>query len=496
MRRPHGLHLALAVVGIVGCQSYQRQPLDIPGYATGWVERSLDVEPIHTYAASLAEDSGSSGLFDSADGLSLAEAEAVALHFNPQLRVARIEAGVPLAGAREAGWWPDPKFELKVLRFVDRGDQGRLKFDGPSISGINASGFETTPLGFRQVEGDFVEDPWIVGAGLSITIPVSGRLAVEQDLMWSRYSAAWRRILVREWELITGLRAAWLEWSASVERLGITQDHVARIEAIAGVAQQLVSAGEMRPTEGRLLRIELVRRRSSILGLRREQEQNRLTLLSLMGLAPDAPVVLHPALIVPVLDLSQEHRRAEVVAHHPRIRSLEAEYESAEQKLRMEIRQQYPDLDLGPSYSFEEGLSRLGLGLGFKIPLWNRNRQAIAEASAARDAMGVRLQVVVESVLSELAQAEARLHYASRQRASLLEEVAPLVDQQVNDSRALLDLGEVDVKLLRIALIGALETRLEVLDTALLEASAASNLQQMLQPRWFTPSQSESKEED
>lgn len=299
-----------------------------------------------------------------------------------------------------------------------------------------------------------------------------------------------------EWELVTELRAAWLEWSSSAERLRITRDYVGQLESIAGITEQLVAAGEMKPTEGRLLKIELAHRRTETLSFEGEEEQGRLTLLSLMGLAPSTPVSLQPKLTIGLVGLPVENVRDELVKHHPRIKSAEADYEAAEQQLRLEIRRQYPDLNVGPSYSTEEGLSRFGLSLGFPIPLWNHNRQAVAEAVAAREAARVRAEVVVENVLSAFAQVELRLKYASQRRTALLDTVAPLVEKQVEDSRILLSLGEVDVLLLRDALTGSLDTKLELLDAALAKGRAANELQQMLRPRWFTPSQVDIEEKN
>ncbi len=490
------LPMAAVMALICGCQSYNRQPLGLANYASEWADRSLDVESIQRYATLLSDASAGEAMFDSSDGLSLYEAEAVALHFNPQLRVARSAADVPLAAARESGWWPDPQFEAEVLRFVNRGSKSRFKLNGPSIDGINAGGIETTPIGLRRVQGDYIDDPMIVGGSLSITIPISGRLKVEQDLRWSEHSAAWRRILLQEWRLITELRAAWLKWSWAEERLRISRDYVKQLEPIAGMAEQLVSAGEMKPTEGRLLQIELARRRASIYSFEREQNEARLDLLALMGLAPDVAILLHPDLSIIEVAVQPEDRRNEVVAHHPRVKSIEADYETAEQQLRLELRRQYPDLNLGPSYSFEEGFSRLGLGIGFPIPLWNRNREAIAEAFAFRDSVRARSEAVVQSILSKLAQVERRLNYASQQRRAILENVAPLVTKQVEDSRTLLGLGEVDVLLLRDALTGSFETKLALLDATLAEGRSASELQQMLRPQWITRSQLPSEEED
>lgn len=496
MKLKSSLLIAVVMTGIAGCQSYQRRPLDLADYADQWAQRPLDVESIQAYAAALGDSKTPQTPFDSSDGLSLFEAEAVALHFNPQLRVIRAAAEVPLASAKEAGWWPDPQFEAEVLRFVDRGDKTRFKLDGPSIDGVSAGGLETTPFGYRRVEGDYIDDPWIVGAGLSITIPISGRLAVEKDLRWSQYSAAWRRILVQEWELVTELRTAWLNWSSSSERLRITQDYVRELEVIAGMTEHLVAAGEMKPTEGRLIRIELARRQTEILTFQQEETQNRLALLALMGLVPDSPIKLQPQLSIDVEGLPAENRTDLVLKTHPQIKSVEAEYDASEQQLRLEIRRQYPDLDLGPSYSFEEGFSRFGFGVGFPIPLWNRNRQAVAEAFAARERARVVAQATVEQVLSDLTRVEKRKEYATQRRGALLEQVAPLVEKQVADSRTLLDLGEVDVLLLRDALTGSLDTKLEVIDAALSEQRAVNELQQMLQPRWFTPSKAEEEESD
>lgn len=494
----HSFNFGIAATAVVlaGCQSYQRRPLALNGYADQWAERALDIAPIQTYMAALAMTAESPAPFNIEDGLSLREAEAVALHFNPPLRIARAEAEVPLAGATEAGWWPDPVFEGEVLRYLDRGEKTRFRLDGPSLDGIGTEGLETTPVGYRRVEGDFIDDPWIVGAGLSITIPISGRLTAEKDLRWAQYSAAWRRILVAEWELLTRLRTAWRDWSASAERLSITRDYVVRLESIADIAAQLQRAGVLKATEARVLSVELARRRAQLVVAEREAEQLRLALLAMIGLSPAAPIELHPDLAIPSIDVPPDERRAALMRQHPQIKLVEAEYETAEGQLRLEVRRQYPDLDIGPSYSFEEGFSRFGLGFGFPIPLWNRNRQAIAESLAARDAARTRAEATVESVLAELARTELQMASAHRQRAVLLDDVAPLVDRQVEDSRTLLDLGEIDVLLLRDALTAALETRLELLDATRDEARAADELLQMLRPHWFTPKQTNKEEID
>ena len=179
---------------------------------------------------------------------------------------------------------------------------------------------------------------------------------------------------------------------------------------------------------------------------------------------------------------------------HPRVRLARAEYEESEQQLRHEIRKQYPDLTIGPSYSLEEGFSRMGMGFGMPIPLWNRNRRAIAEAAANRDAARINAEVVVETAMGELAREEARLAAAQALRALLNEQVAPLVDQQVRETRDLLGIGEIDVLVLRHTLSTALETKTRIVDATLAGALAANNLENMLQPTRVSRSRQEVEE--
>ena len=355
---------------------------------------------------------------------------------------------------------------------------------------------EITPPGFRRGGEDFIDDPWIIGGSLSITIPISGRLAVEQDWAWAEYAASWRRILISEWQLLTNLRSAWLEWSTTCERIEVIKTFVEQLGTVATMTERLAAAGEIKPTESRLLLVELQCRRTALQAAESEAELQRLELLALLGLAPEAPVVLQPEVFLPRIDEATDSRRDTLLRRDPRVLAARAEYEASERRLRLEVRKQYPDLNVGPSYSFEEGFSRLGLGFGFPIPLWNRNRQAVAEASEEREAARTHAQAQIEQVFSELARAEVRLRNAAQRREMLLNEVVPLVDRQVEETRKLLDLGEVDVLVLRDALSSAVETKLELLTATLAEAQAANALQQMLEPRWITPSQAEVEEDN
>ena len=62
-----------------------------------------------------------------------------------------------------------------------------------------------------------------------------------------------------------------------------------------------------------------------------------------------------------------------------------AAHDTSEAELQREIRKQYPELEIGPGFEHDGGDSKVGLGIGLSLPLWNRNKEGIAQASATRD---------------------------------------------------------------------------------------------------------------
>ena len=104
---------ASALLQLSGCQHLPPQPLDLDAFEAALHERELDVEPVRAYATALRPKQDTDAPdFDAHNGLSLTEAEAIALWYNPQLRIARLEA-IRAGAIVEAGTlWPDPVMEV------------------------------------------------------------------------------------------------------------------------------------------------------------------------------------------------------------------------------------------------------------------------------------------------------------------------------------------------------------------------------------------------
>ncbi len=431
---------ASTIAFICGCQSVPVRPLDLNAVYEEIAHRDIAVQPVQEYAARLLSQRSSASPFDVQDGLSLLEAEAVALWYNPNLRIARLEAERAGALASVAGRWADPELGLGA---------GRKWFD------------------------DNIDPSWIGSASLSITIPISGRTGAERRALAAEHDSALLGIAEAEWQALVALREAWIRWSAVVEQRRLLDEHIALVGPFAETARELAQGGELDNGTARLFSIERGRKRALQDEAEFEEARLRAKVMSILGLLPDAPIELVPEFHQMHAAIAQMRTPKESAMAHPTVARLQAEYDAAEARLRFELRKQYPDITLSPSFSEERDETSLILGFGFPIPVWNANRQGIAEAVAQRELARTRAENALQQVLSEIAQADAGLSGARARRERLMVEVAPEVDRQIGESQALLHSGELDMESLFQALVQAFDVKQELLDAVAEEQSSS-----------------------
>lgn len=434
---PRLLAATLALGLLAGCQGYQSRPLNLPAHAEKWRSQSPSSEKVHTFAKRLSDSSSHALPFNPANGVSLPEGEVIALVFNPDLRMARLRAGVAKATAEHAGLWDDPEFSIDVMKIA---------------------------------EG--VPDPWIVGSAISITLPLSGRLQVEKARAQAAMHAELGRVAEAEWKVQRDLRDAWMSWSAQRLRLEQTKQIVKALDSIIKSTSQLVEHGELLKTESALFTIEQASRRGEISRLIGEVAAHEQEIRSLLGLSPSAPIQLVPT-------LAGAENESSDGKNNPTLTRLRSEYVVAEQTLLREIRKQYPDLTVGPQAESDVGQSRIGFIGAIPLPILNSNKGGIAEARAEREVARAAFETEYERIVGRIATARARLQAVRAHRRSIDKTLVPLVDRQVADARQLLELGEGGSLVLLESLVRAHEAKLKLIDIQL-EGSKASNEIQFL----------------
>jgi len=445
-RRTGGL-AAGAFVFLAGCQQYERQPLDLAAHRSALHERNVEVGRIQDFLERLRGlGSEAPDTFSFDDGLTPAEGEVLALFYNAGLRQARLEAGVALATFETAGLWDDPEFG----------------FDAAEILSPSGSPFE-------------------FGLTLSLTIPISGRLEVEKARAGTAYEAELRRIVDLEWAIRSDVRRAWAAWTEAEERLQLTRNVVVQVERIVALTERLVAGGELSRVDGRLFLVELASRRAAVAESELQARRAEVHLLGLMGLLPDAEVKLTPAFPrsdVPATDDSINW----LIAANTELAVRRAEYQVAEESVRLEIRKQYPDITIGSGYGSEDNDDRLLLGFSIPIPILNANRAGIAEARAERQVVRAAAETTFERLCRELALAQAELDAATTQRQRYESEIVPMLDDEATEVEEIAGLGEVDTLLLLTTVQAQFDGKSRLLELRRLELDASVTITQLLGP--------------
>jgi outer membrane protein TolC len=437
-----------------GCQSYERKPLDMDATRTAWLSRSAADPSVREFAAALEQAEsgvgpGATRGFDASDGLTLAEAEAVALVFNPDLRQARLEANVTRATAAHAGLWQDPVLGVDLERIVS------------GAGGAN---------------------PWVAGSTIGITIPISGRLEAEKARAGAHLAAELNRVAAKEWATRSALRELWVEWSAARVRAQVAEELVARLRDVASLADQQEKVGSMTRVDARLFRVELAGREADLIAATARVKELELHLRAMLGLAPEITLTLVPTVTFAARTTNVAELRPLLDSSNPELSAVRAEYELSEQSLRTEVRKQYPDLTIGPGYGTDQGDKRVLLGLSLPIPVWNRNQQGVAQASAQREVARGRFETTYEHLSSTLAIAMTRFEAGKAQRAFVESSMVPLADEQEADVRRVAALGRVDPLLLLESLKTQYAAKVRLVEARANESIGAVRLDELIGP--------------
>ncbi|MBQ3098748.1 MAG: TolC family protein [Kiritimatiellae bacterium] len=321
------LFMALLAAGILcGCRSYEPKPID-------WNEEA------------------NAGVTNEVRIASLDDAVTLALIGNRELNAMRLKSANSAKAAKESGWWEDPELDFDLMRIVN-----------PS------------------------EHPFLGGASIAFTIPLSGApaIAAKADELYAQADIA--EIKAAERDTGAEARHAAIRLAALRRRAALLSEHDSdeRIVRARENVGKLHEAGEVSASELAGVQRQKHIRHHALMETEREIAETEIAFLRILGLRPGTKIVL----TLPLRDRPSMPSDADdplELVRHPKVEAALARLGGTEKSLEAEIRRQYPDLKLGPAYANEEGLDRFGLIAGASIPLWNRNRKGIAEAEGRRD---------------------------------------------------------------------------------------------------------------
>ncbi|HEY0435915.1 MAG TPA: TolC family protein, partial [Phenylobacterium sp.] len=165
-----------------------------------------------------------------------------------------------------------------------------------------------------------------------------------------------------------------------------------------------------------------------------------------------------------------------------------ADYDLAENALRLAVAQQYPAVSLGPAYNYDHGIHKFPFSLSLALPPWDLNRGAIAQAEAARAAAGRSLELAQANALAAVDAASAALAVARDELARTRTRDLPLAERTQAAAERSTRAGEGDRTDELAAQASRVEAELSVNDAEHALAGAVADLEDALR-RPFDPAE-------
>ena len=169
------------------------------------------------------------------------------------------------------------------------------------------------------------------------------------------------------------------------EKLHLMQARVKQQTEEHQSAQRMHELGEMEFADYQVICRRLNDGQKELQEMEQEHLRVHLEMVKLLGLHFDMRTVELRGKLPTRIPAAVALPTQEQLVQHPLLRCAMAQHGTSEAELQREIRKQYPELNLGSGFEHEGDEHKIGLELGVTLPLWNRNKEGIAKATAERD---------------------------------------------------------------------------------------------------------------
>jgi outer membrane protein, heavy metal efflux system len=373
VRRP----VTLVCLVLVGCATYQPKPITPTQLAQSFEERSLTSDALQTWLAQQLGHGVETWPLPrwNREMLTLA-----AYYYSPTLDIARAQWGTAKAGVDVAGAVPNPVLQLPFEYATNNPGPGR---------------------------------PFTTGPTLDIPIETAHKRDYRIDQASHRSEAARLNVGNEAWRVRGEVRDALLSFYAEGKRIAFLTQKVAAQQRILEMVTKRRAVGEAAGPDVNLAALVLTQANAELAAARSGLLDARDRVASAIGL----PVRAFESVQMDLDAFGQtgaapppaEARRAALFHRADLLGSL-AEYDAAQAALQLEIAKQYPDIHLGPGYTYDTGTNRIGFGLpGITLPIFDRNEGGIAQAEAKRKEAAARTAALQDTIINDLDHALA--HY-------------------------------------------------------------------------------------
>lgn len=329
-----------------GCTTYQPRPL---AEQTPLV-KSLDILTTKVNQ-SLGREAGVHEV-NLADGLDLTEVAILAVLGNPDLKARRAQLEVAGAQAFAAGLLPDPQLTASLDH-----PTGNVP-DLVNAGGLGL-GYDIIPLITRQAR---------------INAEQGAKTKVRLELLW------------QEWQVIQQARSLAVRYQLEQQKLSL-------LHKMRSLYQDRYQHSKQGLTEGNITLdvngtdlTALIDSFSQISQLEQQHNQTQHDFTHLLGLKPDAVILLANLPAEPHLDQTTMQLQLRKLPNiRPDLLALKAGYQAQEERVRAAILAQFPSFSIGITRARDtSNIYTSGFSIGLNLPLFSGNRGAIAIERATR----------------------------------------------------------------------------------------------------------------
>jgi outer membrane protein TolC len=342
----------------------------------------------------------------------------------------------------------------------------------------------TLTLGSEYNLSQTADSPWLWSVTTDWLLDAGLRRQLRTQLADTGVLAARLDYAEALWSVRSELRVTLLSYLTGEQRSQWLSSAVTDQEHLLALQRQRVTQGEAAAVEALQIELELTRARSSLADNTRQQAAALAQLAQALGVSISAlqqqRFIWDDLIHIPALDESVllKQRDAALLSRTDLERAV-LDYQSRELQLQQAVRQQYPQVSIGPGYTWDHGVHKASLGVSLSLPIFNRNQGPIAEAEAARMVAGEQVMAVQAKVLNEID--------AAQQAYQSAVEVLQGVVQQSDVTAALLQqteraltLGAADQSTVLAARLAANAQALSVLNAVEMMQQALGQLEDAL----------------
>lgn len=391
---PMGIRRLLPIILCLlsGCASYHARPLSPADIARTFEQRSLADAGLRAYMVrALGHDIAQWPPLQ----WDREKLTAAAWYYNPSLELARAQWRTARAGIDVASARPNPTLQLP------------FEYASPN-PGPGA--------------------PFTTGPALDIPIETAGKRGYRIDQATHLAEAARLNLDTEAWKVSAQVRDALIALYAAETRGASSARRASEEATIVAMLRQRMAVGEAASSDVESATISMRQAQRDDMSAQTALNDARAQLAAAIGVPSSAiaGIRIDTSFLAAAPPHSLADAQREAIFHRSDLLASLADYAAAESALQLEVAKQYPDIHLGPGYTYDTGTRRIAFGLaGISLPIFDQNQGGIREAESKREEAAARTCALQDKIIGALDQALTHyrttlvaLHLADEQLAS------------------------------------------------------------------------------